>query len=63
MTAILTGVKWNLRMILICISFMAGMVSIFSCVFWPLGLLPLKKFCLVQLPTVLIHLFLGTSVF
>jgi hypothetical protein len=28
----------------------------FSCVFWPFGLLPLKKFCLVQLPTsLLVH--------
>jgi hypothetical protein len=26
------------------------MVGIFSCVFWPFGFLPFKKFCLVQLP-------------
>jgi hypothetical protein len=40
------------------------MVSIFSCVFWPFGLLPLKMFCLVQLSTsLLVHYFLGSLVF
>jgi hypothetical protein len=34
----------------------AGMVSIFSYVFWLFGILSLKKFCLVQLPTpLLVH--------
>jgi hypothetical protein len=51
MIAILTEVKRNLSVVLICISFMAGMMSIFSCVFWPFGFLPLKKFCLIQLLT------------
>jgi hypothetical protein len=33
-------------------------VNILSCVFWPFGLLSLKKFCLVQLPTcLLVHRF------
>jgi hypothetical protein len=51
MIAIVTGVKWNLSVVLICISFMVKDGEHFSFVFWPFGLLPLKKFCLVQLPT------------
>jgi hypothetical protein len=40
------------------------MVSIFSCVFWPFGFLPLKKFCLVQLPaSLLVHWFGRSLVF
>jgi hypothetical protein len=50
---ILTGVRWNLSMVLIFISFVR-VVSIFSfsflSFFLPFELLPLKKFCLVQLP-------------
>jgi hypothetical protein len=56
MIAILTGVRRNLRVVLICSSFMASDGEQFSCVFWPFGFLPLKKFCLVQLPTsLLVH--------
>jgi hypothetical protein len=33
MVAILTGVRWNLSGVLICIPLCPGMVSIFSCVF------------------------------
>jgi hypothetical protein len=33
MLAILTGMSWNLSVVLICISFLPGMMSIFSCVF------------------------------
>jgi hypothetical protein len=41
-----------------------AMVSVFSDVFWPFGLLPLKKFCLAQLPIYLLaHRFLGGLVF
>jgi hypothetical protein len=34
------------------------MVSIFSCVFWPLEFLLLRKFCLVHLPI----FFIGSSI-
>jgi hypothetical protein len=56
MMAILTGVKWNLSVVLICISFVAGDGEQFFCVFWPFEFLLLKKFCLVQLPiSLLVH--------
>jgi hypothetical protein len=51
MIAILTGVRWNLGVILICISFMArDGEQHFSCIFLPFELFPLKKFYLAQLP-------------
>jgi hypothetical protein len=67
MIAILTGVRWNLSVGLIYISFMARDGEHFFCAcvcvcvvffffFWPFGLLPLKKYCLVQFPTsLLVH--------
>jgi hypothetical protein len=54
MITILTGVRWNLSVILIRISFMARDGEHFFMCFWPFGLLPLKKFYLVQLPTSLL---------
>jgi hypothetical protein len=64
MVAILTGVRWNLSVVLICISFMARDGEYYSCVFWPFEFLPLKKFCLVQLTTsLLVHWFGGSLVF
>jgi hypothetical protein len=50
MIAILTGVRWDLNMVLICISFMARDVEYFICVFWSFVLLPLRNLCLVHLP-------------
>jgi hypothetical protein len=64
MIAILTGLRWNLDMVLICTSFMArdGEHSLCSC--WSLGLLPLKKLCSVHLCiSSLGHWFLGSLVF
>jgi hypothetical protein len=48
--AILTRVRWNLNMVLICISFIARDVGHFSCVLGPFGLLHLKRLCSVHLP-------------
>jgi hypothetical protein len=56
MIAILIELRWHLSVVLICISFMAQMVYIFSFVVQPFGILLLKKFCLVQLPiSLLVH--------
>jgi hypothetical protein len=57
MIAILTGVRWNLSVVLICTSFMArDGEHFFHVLFLPFGFLPEKKFCLVQLPTsLLVH--------
>jgi hypothetical protein len=46
MMAILTGVRWNLNGVLICISLMARMLNIFSCTYWSFRLLHLKNVCL-----------------
>jgi hypothetical protein len=55
MIAIQTRVRWNISVVLVCISFMARDGEHFFMWFLlfvlPFGLLPLKKFCLVQLPT------------
>jgi hypothetical protein len=45
--AFLIGLRWNLNVVLIGISFMARDSEISSCVFWPFGILPLKKLCSV----------------
>jgi hypothetical protein len=43
MLAILTGVRWNLSVVLVAFPLWPGMVNIFSHGFWPFGLLPLKS--------------------
>jgi hypothetical protein len=43
MLTILTGVRWNLSVVLIYISFMARDGEQFSCVFWPFEFLLLKN--------------------
>jgi hypothetical protein len=61
MIAILTGVRWNLNVILICVSFMArDFEHFFMCFPWPFVLFPLKKLCSVHLPiSSLDHWFFG----
>jgi hypothetical protein len=44
MMAILTGVRWNLSVVLIYISFITRDGEHFSCVFWPFELLPKENF-------------------
>jgi hypothetical protein len=57
MIAILTGVRWNLSVVLIYISFMAADGEhFFHVFFWPFEFLLLGKFCSVQLPiSLLVH--------
>jgi hypothetical protein len=50
MMGILTGVRWNLSVVLICFSFMATDGEHFSCVFWSFEFLLLRKLCLVSCP-------------
>jgi hypothetical protein len=58
MIAILTGVRWNLSVVLICISFMDRDDKHFLYAFLPFEFLLLRKFCLVQLPIYwLVHWF------
>jgi hypothetical protein len=45
----LTGVRWNLNVILIFISLGPKMFSVFSCICWPFVLLLLRIVCSVHL--------------
>ena len=48
--AILTGVRWNLRVVLICISWWLRMLNIFSGASQPLGILQVRILCLALSP-------------
>jgi hypothetical protein len=48
--AILTGMRWNLSIILICISFITGILNTSSCIYWPFVSLPLRILCLIHVP-------------
>jgi hypothetical protein len=64
MMAILTGVKWSLSVVWICISYMARDCEQFFMCFWPFEFLLLRKFCLVQLLiSLLVHWFWECLVF
>jgi hypothetical protein len=54
MTAILTGVRWNLSVVLIYISFMARDGEHFFMCFLAIWISSFEKFYLVQLPTCLL---------
>jgi hypothetical protein len=57
MVTILTGMKWNLNVVLICISFMARDGEHFFMFFLPFGFLPLK-----MLFSSVVHFFIGSLI-
>jgi hypothetical protein len=59
MMAILTGVRWNLSVVLISISFMARDVSIFPCVFLAIWISSFEKVLFSSVA----HYFIGSLIF